>query len=78
MIWPRVSLCSFWRIWGDDRLDEARLFCPEHSFQGKRGQARGSISYPNEQSTVYNYLGITRDERLSEIKNLTPASAVLS
>ncbi len=38
----------------------------------------GSISYPNGQSAVYNYLGNSGDERLQEIKNLTPSSAVLS
>jgi RHS repeat-associated protein len=38
----------------------------------------GSVTYPSGQSTVYNYLGYMADERLSEIKNLTPASAVLS
>ena len=38
----------------------------------------GSITYPNGQSTVYNYFGNTGDERLEEIKNLTPTSTVLS
>jgi RHS repeat-associated protein len=38
----------------------------------------GSVSYPNGQSTTFNYVGNTGDERLQEIKNLTPTSAVLS
>jgi RHS repeat-associated protein len=38
----------------------------------------GTISYPNGQSTVYNYFGNTGDERLSEIKNLNPSTTVLS
>jgi RHS repeat-associated protein len=38
----------------------------------------GGVTYPNGQSTAYSYLGYAGDERLSEIKNLTPASAVLS
>jgi RHS repeat-associated protein len=44
----------------------------------------GGISYPNGQSTSFSYFGSynsftsTGDENLKEIKNLTPASAVLS
>jgi len=38
----------------------------------------GTISYPNGQSTSFNYFGNTGDERLEEIKNLNPSSAVLS
>jgi len=38
----------------------------------------GTISYPNGQSTVFNYFGTTGDERLQEIKNLNPPSDVLS
>jgi RHS repeat-associated protein len=38
----------------------------------------GSISYPNGQTTDYNYFGNTGDERLEEINNLNPSSAVLS
>jgi RHS repeat-associated protein len=39
----------------------------------------GSLSYPNGQSTVYNYFGNTGDERLQEIKNLkTTTGPVLS
>jgi len=38
----------------------------------------GAVGYPNGQSTAYNYYGNTGDERLQEIKNLTPAGAVLS
>jgi RHS repeat-associated protein len=40
--------------------------------------SNGTLSYPNGQSTVYNYSGVSGDERLQEIKNETPASAVLS
>jgi RHS repeat-associated protein len=36
------------------------------------------MTYPNGQSTVYNYFGNTGNERLQEIKNLTPTSTVLS
>ena len=38
----------------------------------------GGITYPNGQSVAYNYFGNSGDERLQEIKNLTPASAILS
>ena len=37
-----------------------------------------TLTYPNGQSTSYQYLSTTQDLRLSEIKNLTPSSAVLS
>ncbi len=36
------------------------------------------MTYPNGQSTSYSYPSTTQDLRLSEIKNLTPTSAVLS
>ena len=34
----------------------------------------GSVSYPNGQSVNYDYYGATGDERLKEIKNLTPSN----
>jgi RHS repeat-associated protein len=37
-----------------------------------------SISYPNGQSTAFNYFGNTGDQRLQEIQNLNSASQVLS
>lgn len=38
----------------------------------------GTVTYPNGQSTVYDYYGISGDERLKEIKNLRPSSGLLS
>ena len=37
-----------------------------------------SVSYPNGQKTLFNYLGNTNDHRLEEIKHQTSASNILS
>jgi RHS repeat-associated protein len=44
-----------------------------------KGDTRlASIAYPNGQSTTFSYLPTVQDERLQQIKNLTPSSTVLS
>jgi RHS repeat-associated protein len=44
-----------------------------------KGDTRlASISYPNGQSTTFSYLPTVQDERLQQIKNITPSSTVLS
>ncbi len=46
---------------------------------GDKGTTRLSqMAYPNGQVTEYSYYSTTNDERLQEIKNLTPSAAVQS
>jgi RHS repeat-associated protein len=48
-----------------------------YSYDGVTGRPL-TLTYPNNQSTAYAYLGHTGDHRLQEIKHLAPGGTVLS